>query len=69
MHVSCPRYARAVQQFGGGGAATGFGVSSPVFVPSGGLGAVDGGGLLGDIDAGFKVHWLPARDASARFEV
>ncbi len=44
-----------MQQFGGGGGA-GFGVNnSPIFVPPGGLGAVDGGGMLGDIDAGFKV--------------
>ncbi len=38
-----------------GGGQAGFASSSPVFVPAGVLGAVDGGGMLGDIDAGFKV--------------
>jgi hypothetical protein len=45
-----------MQQFGASGAAAGFGVNSPSFVPSAGLGGVDGGGMLGDIDAGFKVQ-------------
>ena len=49
------RYTRTMQQLGGGGGTAGFGVNSPVFVPSAGLGAVDAGGMLGDIDAGFKV--------------
>jgi hypothetical protein len=52
----CHRYSRAMQQFGASGAAAGFGVNSPSFVPSAGLGGVDGGGMLGDIDAGFKVQ-------------
>jgi hypothetical protein len=49
------RYARVMQQFGGSVGGPGFTASSGVFVPSVGLGAVDGGGMLGDIDAGFKV--------------
>lgn len=50
-----------MQQFGGGVGGAGFASTSPVFVPTGGLGAVDAGGLLGDIDSGFKVHSLVMR--------
>ena len=54
-----------MQQFGGGVGGAGFASTSPVFVPTGGLGAVDTGGLLGDIDSGFKVRSLPMRQYDA----